>query len=464
MSDANDTAVDIEQEKAKLLELIEANRKKGKNPIREVIDEFTATWLRLARATELDDETIGYLFDGLYITGARPLYLYALDAGVDRTYQQLFNSNRTIDNKAGETFKLALSLISLELISPTSTEQLADISDRLQGLSKTKKRKRWSDFEGAARRFLIQPLVGQRINEKARLPEASARSLLRLFGSILERRTAYSSTTDEEREAILALLVWLERQARSGGTTTEQTMGSSGNADETVNDEALANPENLTNMESNEAHEEEIETPGSSNRLHSSTIAESSENDTPHCDATMQVKTTTEKNNTRKHGMTKVINYLLDYEKEFDDFITAHRQLQSKHKQLKSEHVETLKELSDLEKALESAQFEVEKLLSQRTSLSGNYADLQGRLDRVNAENASLKNDLAAAEEMLTMLEERDAHAADVSDQKMVRELRFEYEQFSEAMADDMTAELGEVMRDLLGNVFGILKSNGIDL
>lgn len=432
MADDNNGTNEEKELREKLEGLIDAKSRSRANR-----EAFSNCFVKLASIRGVDDVVVGYLYEGFDIAGAEPFHRFAKEAGDEDAYNKLFSSQRSAFNKDGETFRVYLNILALELVSPTGSDAIDNIVSRLSG-AKPSRRKGVSQAD--IKKLLLVPIGNDGISEEARVQAGSARSLYRLLKDPLEScqegRGGKASKANEAK----SLIEWLEDQA----ATTDE-VGAASPEDQSDNKSGSGEDDQLRVAPSEPAADRALAT---DNQRQASTSRKQS---------SPERKTKAASLNKNELSMDSVIGFLSEYQKE-------HNSQTKLVERLRSENIEAQSKIADLESSLRRAKQETEDVKELRASLSENYRALQQDYSRLREKDDKLVEELSAAKDMLSMINERDAHEADSSMRSLARELQFDYRNYLDALEIPMDSGLGEVMRDLLGSVFSVIKSHGIDL
>lgn len=480
MSDKTDRSVDLQAEKEELQKLIRVDTERkadGKVALPSKRSPFISAWVNVSLAMGINAETVGYLIDGVRLAEAEPLHAYAERTDAVDAYQAFFKDRRLALNENGCMTRILLNLFALELMSPSSPNPLDFIARRLAGCPGNRRGKL---MEQMVTRLVIRPLANTPISAEAEMSAISANSLMPVLRPSLEA----PQKANANKTAANSLLGWLEEHANpielgTSGTdsptaTEDAPQVAQSNGDTDAKPSNGQDPSSIDGLDVGLKETYSIERVDSlsetiqEERLLDSTTTEMQP--LAHNPKRLVNRTTTRaetasnrKDKSKKEAkrseldMDGVIAFLTDYHSERES-------LDARLEEARKEAREAQEQVEKLKSVLKSTQRKSEELRDQRSTLSANYAEIQRKLEEIVIEKDRMREDLTAAEDMLTMLEERNAHAADVADEKMVDELRFEYEQYQDAIQLPMSDDLGEIMRDNLGKVFEILKENGIDL
>ena len=445
MASAQNVEVNVQEAKNKLRGIVDTTDKK-KTPSKEVKKEFVTLWIELAETTKIDNDCVDLFFDGFRIAESEPLYMLAVQTDSANAYTRLLATVRASKNLSGCTLKAMLNLFALELGSPSSGTALDFIANRIPALAKNKENKQTKNLSTMIKNQVLGPLSNHPIDARAQLRDVNARSLHNLVGHSLENFINDKNLNNARKSAAMSLLGWLREQSDQNRSTND-AMSSDGTSDEMPETVQTTAPASETPSEAR-VHHVLSSSEEAGQHKKQPTATDETIPTLPHKDG---------KYTSIDSDMSQVIAFLQHFQMEYAS-------LKQQLEQSAKAKDEASSQANDYRSMLNQAQHELESLREQNTTLNDSDVVLQQRIDELEKENDSLRESLSSAEEMLTMIEERDAHQAEIADEKMLQELRFEYEDYTNALELNMTVDLGENMRDQLGNVFEILKSGGIDL
>jgi chromosome segregation ATPase len=136
------------------------------------------------------------------------------------------------------------------------------------------------------------------------------------------------------------------------------------------------------------------------------------------------------------------------------------------------ETITTLKEtISYLQERLNFEQFEKSKYIEElrkvegkKTNLAYEKVQLQNKITELEQKINSLHEDIESEKKLTKNVTGNNQRQLDAFFYRLSENLKFEYEDFKDALEADMSISLGENMRTQLGNVFKILSDSGIKL
>ena len=153
---------------------------------------------------------------------------------------------------------------------------------------------------------------------------------------------------------------------------------------------------------------------------------------------------------------------------------TIEEKLEDASIQLKNqkETITTLKEtISYLQERLNFEQFEKSKYIEElrkvegkKTNLAYEKVQLQNKITELEQKINSLHEDIESEKKLTKNVTGNNQRQLDAFFYRLSENLKFEYEDFKDALEADMSISLGENMRTQLGNVFKILSDSGIKL
>ena len=96
--------------------------------------------------------------------------------------------------------------------------------------------------------------------------------------------------------------------------------------------------------------------------------------------------------------------------------------------------------------------------------LKTKYSELQMQLEEALKENRIQKIEIEQRIELIEMLRRDRSKQGDEAQRRLASKLRSYYEDYLDAETIEMSVELGENMRDQMGEIFKILSSAGLSV
>lgn len=472
MSDKEFTSAAADNQRAKLEDLI--TTKKGKGGASQLeAKRFTDAWVAYVKTVGVNDETVRMLYDGFQFAAGEPLYRYVKETHSGTAYASWLASAPTKLNEQGVALKVAINLFVLELPDPTPGDPVRFIAHAIPNLSTNKEGKAFGTLGRSIGKVVAKPLARKTIDKSVSIESSDASMILALLRDPVESFAKSGRSKSVDVTAVTKLLAWLDEQAQQGKASPTTVAEKSEETDSPKHEPGAA--ENLVNEDEAAAKEARREARRSISErpvrirkiepLSASTqpSEESSRASEQPSSAKSQVgdgspyRAERPRTDVDALDMADVLAFLASYKQEHDSLAKLNEMLREAGRDASSR-------ASHAEAELRGAQREIASLSEQLAGLSENYAKLQAEAVNLRNENKSLSDDLSAAEEMLGMIDRRDARQADESTKRLASELRVEYRDFLDAADLPMDADLGENMREQLKNIFGILASNGIKL
>lgn len=427
---------------------------KGK-PTPEVRAQFVDSWVRLVAIDGFNSDAAKLLYDGFNIAYAEPLHIYMVT--VKAANQDPCRKLETLpiaNNERQLTLKVLMSLLAYELIEPSSEQSVESVTKILLHYAKSSNGKKNTMLRDHIGYLLIETLQqASGINENAHMGCETAERLLIVLEDPI---TNYIKTWKRESDRGLtadALLKWIKEQA-GNSSPANQVKPTKGVA--TVPVESSTKQLTMQQKTKVRAFESEpVQEPVSASGKAAPSQQAKDSDPTP--STGQRSKKASASRSSRKIDMTTVLSYLTAYEEDY-------KKLEERLERAYEEKRRMTLRISELSEQLRNTQREVDDLKSQRMLLGDNYAALQRDADAISSENRALQDKLSQAEDMLTMIGERERHQEDSAIRSLAHELRHDYKDFCEALEMPMDADLGEYMRDQLRTVFDILKDHGVEL
>lgn len=399
---------------AQVKSFIEEKRKK-KEPSKKDADEFEQLWLAYVEEVDLDKESFALLCDGFRYAAARPLFKYFKLKGTSKQPYAALGTYEPIRKNSNELeLRFFMSLLTFELMDPTSADQIAALLKKIPEAALTKDNKITGNLSAFVRRLMLSELATGVIKADAaeiKMMSKDVSRFVKLIGSVVSEAVENDKLKASERGAAKSLQAWL---------------------DALYEPEAKAKPT-------------------------AEAIAASELTDVP-----SEIVDNPVQNETQPDG---------DAEISVDQIVRAVKGLGATLRDRE-------RKIESLRFTIASGESEISRLKDHRDSLKDQNAELQAKLDKsretiaeLNAEVMSLKQqieqlsaDLSANRQMVELLEQTGSKQNDETIKRISRKLKIEFEDYQDAVGLDMDADLGENMRLQLGSVFQILKENGLEL
>lgn len=303
--------------------------------------------------------------------------------------------------------KVLMNLLALELLDPTSADQIAALLKKIPEAALTKHNKITGNFPLFVRRLMLSELAGGAIKIDATEIKMAPKDLFgftKLISPVISEAAENNKLKSSERNAAEDLQSWIELLHKI---------------------EVKTEPTTETNAPS-----ETTENPAQ----------EDAQCDDAKASSIDQITTA-----------AKDLNAIL-------------REREEEIKTLRSTIASVESEIARLKNREES-------LKNKNTELQATLDKSRKTVADLNAENASLKqrierlsNDLSANKQMVEFLEQAGSRQSNETIKRISRKLKIEFDDYRDAIDLDMDADLGENMRLQLGSIFQILKENGFEL
>ncbi len=402
--------------------------KKGKkSPNKADSAEFAKLWRGVVHDAGLS-KAMPLLCEGFRFSEAKPLYDYVKEEGNSASeYRRVGMSPSVKDSKNEIELRINLSLLSYELIEPTSIESISLLVKRIPTVASNKEGKTSGNLSGYVLNLLVRPLVDRQLSQDvaSALKPDEVESLSKTIEPCLREFVAGESGSVKEVHAAKNLISWFET---SIGTKQDAK----------------------TNKE-----EAELDKPCTVPREHENTVLVSQE-EYPH--AATHEKTgndpettsQTPSNEKNEVEIESVIAFIRKQQKQIDSARSRIAFSESEIARLQEEKTKLASQIAELEGSLGKSKERAHNLASE--------------LDFEKERSAGLETELAAAREYAEIVAKSAAKETEEANARLARKLRIEYQDFQDALEIEMNADLGENMRIQLQSVFKILKENGFDL
>lgn len=402
MAENNSEVIEAAQPATELCDFIES--KKGKRePSKADGQEFERLWLELAENSGINDTSISLLCKGFRFCAARPLFAYFKKNAVSPIPYTTLGSYPAIKaNNTEIALRMYLSLLALEIIDPTSNEQIAWLVKRIPEIALNKEGKVSGNMNGYIRKLLVQEIAGKATkttNVKTELSADEASRFAKLIVPILDDLAAKAKLTISEQSAVEDLTEWASSFCEAG-----------------KNEESIAAKSSPAEARPSEA----AGTPGAP-------------------------EVTVDGINT-----AQVVAFVQRQERRIELLRSANSSASAEVGRLKEDKKLLREQNASIEERLEKARETI-------TSQNARITELEELLGKTSA-------DLAAHQELVDMLDQDKTRESDEAMTRVARKLKIEYQDYQDAVDMDMSVDLGENMRLQLGEVFRILKESGFAL
>lgn len=377
-----------------------SSKGKKKSPSKSDCAEFSELWGQAVRDEGLS-KAMPLLCRGFSFSAAEPLYDYVKETGCSSKEYPLIGSYPSVrDSKNEIELRIYLSLLSYELMEPTSTEAIPLLLKRVATTSFNKEGKPSGNLSTYVRKLLVRPLAGKRIavNSDFATNPKTAKAFSRVVEPHLRTLTEGGSCSPKEAQAAKDVIAWCE---------------------------SLIEPEAKA-----ECHKER--------RLldHPKSAPASLDEPLSDCQDMSEAD--------------RAIAFIKRQQAKIDSAKSSIATLESDNARLQNERKKLNEQVAELKNKLDNSREHCRKLT----------ADLSCEKDAVK----KLEADLASAKEYAEVVAKSTTKENVEANKRIARKLKIEYQDFQDAEGMEMDADLGENMRLQLQSVFKILKDNGFDL
>ena len=394
---------------------IDARRKK-KSPSKSDGKRFSELWMKCVAELGVNERTLSLLCDGFRYSNARPLHAYCMGEESKTFLYSTLRTYRCVREGHGDIeLRLYISLFALELVSPTSGNQLSWLMKAIPQAAVNKEGNINGNLQTYLRKLLLEEVEGRPLLPKRKQDDTASRDFT-LFSNFLssELRSMISGLkTPSLQSTAQSLIEWLS--GNENNDTQESLIGKDPSEAMVLAKEAIGN------------HTDSVE-PGES----------SSENDA------------------MKSGPASAIGY--------EDVIAFVRRQQ--------------KSLESVKDSLSVSEASTARFKGERDSLRLRVAELESKLEEARERSSFLERELsaskkarekaiaesAAKEELFALSQKTKTKQTDEATKRVAKKLSIEYRDYRDAIGLDMDVDLGENMRLQLGSVFEILIDAGFEL
>jgi len=407
-----------------VVETLIANKKKSSN--KQEIAEFTEEWSKLVHKEGMTNETMTLLVDGFSIAGAAPLFtLMSTDDSCLAALKEIRKLSVVKDNNLGATLRVYVHLFALAVNAGRSRDCINSIVSDIPRFACNKEGKPFGTNSSTVSKYLLRELDAEkasRVLSGVDLLESTTAKLVEVFWPAFEEAISKKKPVTREIEAVKVLREWLDAKAPSNIEGSE-----------------LKNPSTSTqsiafDADENENSSDEDRAPGVNYDQASSSLPE-------------------------PISLT------------YDSVVTAVRRLEQAHSLTESRLSTAKTTIKTNEESISNLKASVEEANTRIDALKGVNLEKQQQIDNANHQISTLQRELEetrstaeARSEMIMMLDKnRDQKGGEVL-ARIASKLKADYGDFKEYEGEPMTAELGEIVKLQLSQVFETLKSSGVKL
>ena len=404
--------------------LANKDKYKASNKSRET---FEKEWLSYVNENGVDETAIKYLFTGFEYRRFHPFTNY-MKGREDKAelVKMFFGSKEFYDNKP-KSFRMALNLLGILFAEfPEEFELMAFTIRRLPDISYGKDKKRYPDIGKIFGKFFIAEL-----NSETKLPSKEALMLrpammgmfIGLMNDGLDAFCALEGVKAGEKVVADHLREWLKSCAE----------GELEKPSEKVAENTEKAPTEAAEKAEKEAEKEPSETGGAETGAPKTSVF------------------------SWKYSIKGLVSYIEGLENTI-------KQMQIKIDLTEEAKERGLREIEALKAQLTAKNADIAALNEKNSELNYTVSMKGKEIDRLHEVVASKEAEIADRIKLADILSKDKSKQSDAVLQRLSSELASYYEDFMGAQEMEITAELGEVLRDQLSDVYQILKKNGISL
>lgn len=147
-----------------------------------------------------------------------------------------------------------------------------------------------------------------------------------------------------------------------------------------------------------------------------------------------------------------------------EDLINHINELNNEAEILKENKKQNVNTINDLRIKFNAKKKQLEDSENSNEQLKADNKKLENEIKKLNESINQKDKEIAEHKNMNNVITSVEEHKTDETFKKIASRLKIEYEEFNEAKNIPMTAELGEITKELLKNVFEKLKNFGIKM
>lgn len=405
--------------------LANKDKYKASNKSRET---FEKEWLAYVNENGVDETAIKYLFTGFEYRKFHP-FTNCMKGRDDKAelIKSFFGSKEFYVNKP-KSFRMALNLLAILITEfPEEYELMAFVIRRLPDISYGKDKKRHPDIGKIFGKFFIselQPETKLPLTESLMLRPAMLGMFISLMNDGLDAFSALEGVKAKEKIVVARLREWL-----TGSSEAE------------------------AEKPSEKRPEAPVKTPDDAHEGNKKETAEEGLSEAPATDAGFPKAGVF----SWKYSIKSLVNYIEGLENTI-------KQMQGRIDLSEEAKQRSQKEIEALKAQLVSKNADISALNEKNSELNYEMSVRGKEIARLQEALSSKEAEIADRIKLAEILSKDKSKQSDAVLQRLSSELVSYYEDFMGAQEMEITAELGEVLRDQLADVYQILKKNGIAL
>ena len=403
--------------------LANKDKYKASNKSRET---FEKEWLAYVNENGVDETAIKYLFTGFEYRKFHPFTNY-MKGGDDKEelIKSFFASKEFYVNKP-KSFRMALNLLAILITEfPEEYELMAFVIRRLPDISYGKDKKRHPDIGKIFGKFFIselQPETKLPLTESLMLRPAMLGMFISLMNDGLDAFSTLEGVKAKEKIVVARLREWL-----TGRSEAEKPL-------EKRPEAPAKTPDDAAEVNKKETAEEGLaEAPATGASSPKAGVF------------------------SWKYSIKSLVSYIEGLENTI-------KQMQVKIDLSEETKQRSQKEIEALRAQLVSRNADISALNEKNSELNYEVSARGKEIARLQEALSSKEAEIADRIKLAEILSKDKSKQSDAVLQRLSSELVSYYEDFMGAQEMEITAELGEVLRDQLADVYQILKKNGIAL
>lgn len=417
---------------------------KKKEPNKLERDEFENAWTKYVKQDGFTSDAERYLYMGLRFCSAKPFKEYMKTQDMMECLNSLYRGKLFGDNCVS-TIQILFHLLAFSINEfPDRLDVIISLIKHIPSALMNKEGKVYGQADRVIKKYFLDEL-----KTNAELPAFAL-----LIDNGLNANTALNFAKKLEtiingmdsqnfsrrcKENIAKIALWInppkeEKSDEAAVDSVVDTVTISVGTEEVTSEEVAIEQTNATEKSASESDSSE----------------ESMENTDTVSEENVDVQT--------------YIDEIAKLKKEITELTTSYNTACTGLSNCKSENDHLKKKVETLEKELECARREDADNHRVISELRTNEAVMKNTLGTLEQDLAAKDQEIAQRIELIDMLRRDRSKQSDESQKRIASKLRSYYADYVDAQGLEMSVDLGENMRDQLGDVFKILMSAGISV
>ncbi len=392
-------------------------------------DAFENEWLAYVNENGVDETAMKYLFTGFEYKKFHPFTNYMKGRDDKTELVKTFFGSKEFYNNKPKSFRMTINLLGILIAEfPEEYDLMAFVIKRLPDISYGKDKKRYPDIGKIFGKFFISELKPETkfpSKESLLLRPAMLGMFISLMNDGLDAFSSLEGIKANEKAIVIHLREWL-----AGFSEVEA---------EKLSDKGA---ENLPQAPADNSPDQDKKGDGEKEPAETNTAEPSAPKPTVF---------------SWKSGIKTLVSYIEGLENTI-------KQMQVKIDITEEARQRGQKEVETLRTQLAAKNADIAALNEQNGELNYEVSTKGKEIERLQEVVATKEAEIADRIKLADILSKDKSKQSDAVLLRLSSELASYYEDFMGAQDVEITAELGEVLRDQLSDVYQILKKNGISL